>query len=591
MDEFDIIEARMNALPPRILSDGSALHGKKFKGDLLNGKGVHKKEGVFKYIGPFENSKKNGRGYYELVGQYSYKGGFTDGRKDGYGEIKYTDKKLTMKGQWKLDKILTPYDVEYDDTYNISIYESDGANGLGFIQDKTGKLVYEGQIANSYQKHGRGIFYKSEDKKIDGTFLNDEANGYAHVIGSDFSYKGELKNSKYHGEGILYKGTTSEIKEQGVFEDGRLVQPKQVALKNLPPMPDLRNYKGDLETKKKKGSQYQGGYQSSGGYGDYASGMNSMGGGIANISGGFSGSIAGGIGGGITGGFGGGMLGGIGGGSGGIGGMSGEIGGMSGGIGGMSGGIGGMSGGIGGGQEGGISGGYRNSSEYSSGEPIVRQPPEPAKHTEQDILLPGGYFIHGTFPEPGIKEQVTVLFPSGIEYTGKLVNNKAEGQGTIMYSEISYFKGSFKRNKKHGEGTYLGSEEIVGNWIDGKMDGIFEITFGNSDKYIGMVSQDFLHGEGLYIWQDGSSYSGMFAKNMRHGYGELKQMGLGCYIGDWKYDKFDGYGKMVYENGETYDGEWKEGKYNGIGVYIRKDGSSFIVESTYEMLIKVIKIA
>lgn len=55
------------------------------------------------------------------------------------------------------------------------------------------------------------------------------------------------------------------------------------------------------------------------------------------------------------------------------------------------------------------------------------------------------------------------------------------------------------------------------------------------------------HGQGMFIYPDGSRYEGSWVANMR-----------------------EGFGKYVYANGDTYEGEWERDLKHGLGAYAHK---------------------
>ena len=54
-----------------------------------------------------------------------------------------------------------------------------------------------------------------------------------------------------------------------------------------------------------------------------------------------------------------------------------------------------------------------------------------------------------------------------------------------------------------------------------------------------------MHGQGVYVWQDGRKYEGSYLLN-----------------------KKNGHGVYTYSDGSRYRGEWKNGVQHGTGVMI-----------------------
>lgn len=69
-----------------------------------------------------------------------------------------------------------------------------------------------------------------------------------------------------------------------------------------------------------------------------------------------------------------------------------------------------------------------------------------------------------------------------------------------------------------------------------------QLAYDNGDKYEGQVYRGRKHGQGVYIWTDGTVYSGR-----------------------WRHDLEHGYGEKLFANGDVYCGYWADGAF-----YIKK---------------------
>lgn len=100
-------------------------------------------------------------------------------------------------------------------------------------------------------------------------------------------------------------------------------------------------------------------------------------------------------------------------------------------------------------------------------------------------------------------------------------------------------------------------------------------TFPNGHSYIGTLVDGRMHGEGLYVWQDGSEYKGEFYNGTISGRGEKQWTDGRCYRGSWKQDMMWGKGEMTWPTGESYSGQFWKGEYHGRGTRIKPSGDKY----------------
>lgn len=134
----------------------------------------------------------------------------------------------------------------------------------------------------------------------------------------------------------------------------------------------------------------------------------------------------------------------------------------------------------------------------------------------------------------------------------------------VIYDQGVYF-GFIKNNKPNGEGKLITNKKdtLVGNWVDGKLDGYAEVI-SDGFQSSGEWKNGKLNGHSYCVYADSSIYNGDFVDNARAGYGELLYNDE-LYQGEWANDKFHGLGYYLYENGNTYLGNWKSGIQDGTG--------------------------
>ena len=71
-----------------------------------------------------------------------------------------------------------------------------------------------------------------------------------------------------------------------------------------------------------------------------------------------------------------------------------------------------------------------------------------------------------------------------------------------------------------------------------KMDG-YGVCYDCHGKiiYKGEWKSNFVHGKGIYIWEEGKRYEGEFLNGKKHGYGTFYLNNELVYEGTWKFDK------------------------------------------------------
>lgn len=110
--------------------------------------------------------------------------------------------------------------------------------------------------------------------------------------------------------------------------------------------------------------------------------------------------------------------------------------------------------------------------------------------------------------------------------------------------------------------SYEGSEDDLG-----RFDGDSCIAkFKEGHTYEGSFSRGMMHGQGKYIWTDGTVFEGEFKWNVIDGYGSFLWSDGTTYTGMIKNGLRDGEGKFTGPNNTpAYTGMWKKGKRHGRG--------------------------
>jgi len=108
-----------------------------------------------------------------------------------------------------------------------------------------------------------------------------------------------------------------------------------------------------------------------------------------------------------------------------------------------------------------------------------------------------------------------------VKYEGDILNGVPNGQGTLTHPNGVKYVGEFKKGRKDGLGIITsptGSSAIFqsgykmsGVWKDDKAHGLMDITFGGplrGLKFEGEFRNGVKHGQGTYIYPNGSKYVG-----------------------------------------------------------------------------------
>ena len=89
-----------------------------------------------------------------------------------------------------------------------------------------------------------------------------------------------------------------------------------------------------------------------------------------------------------------------------------------------------------------------------------------------------------------------------------------------------------------GSSSYSNGGTYVGEFRDGKPNGLGTLTYPRHGEYVGEFRDGWPSGRGSYAYPDGRRY-----------------------IGEWRNGDFNGRGIRTYPDGRTEDGEWSDGEF------------------------------
>jgi len=126
----------------------------------------------------------------------------------------------------------------------------------------------------------------------------------------------------------------------------------------------------------------------------------------------------------------------------------------------------------------------------------------------------------------------------GYVYTGNFKKNQFHGKGNLKWSDGSHYIGDFVEGFRSGNGEYIYESGTVykGQFVKNESEGKGQIKYANGDKYVGEFSDGYENGLGQMNYENGDIYIGAFKDGYPHGKG-----------------------KMNYANGKIYEGLWENG--------------------------------
>ena len=111
----------------------------------------------------------------------------------------------------------------------------------------------------------------------------------------------------------------------------------------------------------------------------------------------------------------------------------------------------------------------------------------------------------------GIRDGYGVLtYSNGDKYEGEWKNNKKEGYGTYIWAYGDKYRGNWKNDKKKGYGVFIYSNDdsYEGEWENDEKEGKGKYTYSSGGIYEGEWKNDKKEGHGVFTSSDGTKYEG-----------------------------------------------------------------------------------
>jgi hypothetical protein len=184
-------------------------------------------------------------------------------------------------------------------------------------------------------------------------------------------------------------------------------------------------------------------------------------------------------------------------------------------------------------------------------------------------------------PRDALNDNVRRKYPIIVEdqssYLGEWKNGKRDGIGLLCWGKESKFLGHFVEDKVIGYGKLWHEEGdyYKGEWKDFQAQG-WGIYYTKKGAYFrGEWKEDKQNGFGVEKWPRGSIFFGGYIKGNKNGIGVLNFESKAWYEGEFRNGIISGIGTFVFEDGRRYEGMWKNNKMDGYGMIIWPDENQF----------------
>ncbi|CAM9386842.1 unnamed protein product, partial [Hapterophycus canaliculatus] len=159
-------------------------------------------------------------------------------------------------------------------------------------------------------------------------------------------------------------------------------------------------------------------------------------------------------------------------------------------------------------------------------------------------------------------------------YEGGWQKSKRHGRGEQRYgigtTAASSYAGNWHKNRRHGRGTmtYASGNIYEGDWVeDGKEGRGVMHWVDRRERYTGEWKEDVQCGNGEHVWIEERPESSISMDTQ-------KQM-CNVYRGEWRDGMRHGQGTFMYADGSQYIGHWYKNKKHGPAVFLSDNGRTF----------------
>ena len=130
----------------------------------------------------------------------------------------------------------------------------------------------------------------------------------------------------------------------------------------------------------------------------------------------------------------------------------------------------------------------------------------------QYISNSDGYIYSGTFKKDKFHGKGKIKWNNGSYYLGDFFEDYRTGQGEYFYETGTVYTGKFVKNKAEGLGKikYANGDTYVGEFSQGDEDGQGQMNFANGDIYKGSFKNGYPNGKGKMNYADGRIYEGLW---------------------------------------------------------------------------------
>ncbi|EGR28566.1 radial spoke head protein, putative [Ichthyophthirius multifiliis] len=219
-------------------------------------------------------------------------------------------------------------------------------------------------------------------------------------------------------------------------------------------------------------------------------------------------------------------------------------------------------------------------------------------HGQGELIGDEGNKYEGIWNQ-GILLEGKIVYVDGSFYKGTIKNNFLKnGIGSkFYYREQGVYIGNFLNNLRHGEGTFLydNGSKFEGKWENNEFkQGNYHLKIENEEYFLnsGFWINKIKKGiEQRYFFQEKGLYKGEFLNGKMNGFGIFKYANGNVYEGQWKDNLFQGDGIFYFKpqdqfrKGDVYNGQFQKGKFQGFGCYLNNKQNKYFIGKNYKLQI------